>query len=203
MPRAWPFTRFLGGLAAPLAWLNAIAFAVLAAFLIIVATPEPIGARHYVPVAQLMAWPLPLTSFAVHLALIARAEGRGVLVAALGMLVTLFGLGIGAVAVSAIPNTAPGPGPNDAGVAMAIFFIGIWFVCWLVLSALFTPLLSEFVILRKGQKSFLTLLGAAAFILSLVVMGFPFGPAVVAGLIAAWWALAGLALLHAARLGAS
>ncbi|MGH6950499.1 MAG: hypothetical protein ACREH4_06485 [Vitreimonas sp.] len=170
-----------------LAWLSAIAFAALA-----VAMSHAVSRQGHVlafmPAGHVLQWAVSLTSLAALIALLPRTKGKGALTVVLGIALTAFAHVIGGMAVSA-SQRAFGPG----GLGMAFWFVGMLYVIWLVATAFISVFLSELVILRTGQKSWLTVLAVVTLPFSAAMFGWV-GVCIAPALLAVWWALAGLLL---------
>lgn len=177
-----------------LAWLNAILYAALCASLTHAVMQNTADMIPYMPVAYLLAGPIPIVTCAAHVGLLARANARGVWAILLGMALSAPAFYIGVLAVDSFRHTI---GPRaDAGVAMAVAFIGMWFVCWLALTSFSAVLTSELVILRPKTPSWLTPLGGTAFFLSLGIVGWPLSFCLALAALAGWWAVAARELMR-------
>lgn len=170
-----------------LAWLSAIAFAALAAAMSYAVSRQG-HVSVFMPAAHVLQWAVSLTSLAALMALFPRAKGRGALTVSLGVALTALAYATGALAVWASRHTF-GPG----GLGMAFWFIGMLYVIWLLGTTFVTVFLSELVILRTGQKSWLTVLAVVTLPFSAAMFGWV-GVCIAPALLAVWWALTGLLL---------
>ena len=147
------------------------------------------GVLAFMPAAHVLQWAVSLTSLATLIAIFPRSKGRGALTIILAMVLAALAQVIGAMAVSASRH-AFGPG----GLGMAFAFIGMLYIIWFVATAFVTVFLSELVILRAGQKSWLTALAVVTLPFSAGMFGWRAGVCIAPALLAVWWALAGLLL---------